>query len=465
MTVTIHLFRDDLRLDDNPALAQAAEAGAVVPLYVLDEDSPGAFAPGGASKWWLHHSLMALDESLEKLGSRLIIRQGKTADAARDVAEDTGADAVTLTRGYAPWHVRNERRLQDVLGTEDIALRRYGGSLLFEPEAVATKSGDPYKVFTPFWRACLEQDAPGRPKPAPSKLATPDNWPDGLALDDLKLLPTKPDWSGGLEENWNPGEDGAAENLERFLDEAAADYSNNRDVPGERGTSRLSPHLRFGEISPRRIWQTVRNAKGRTKGAEAFLREVGWREFCQHLLFHFPDMMTASLREEFEDVPWSRDSKHLESWQKGQTGYPIVDAGMRELWHTGWMHNRVRMVAASFLIKHLLVDWRTGADWFWDTLVDADPGNNAAGWQWVAGCGTDAAPYFRVFNPVLQGEKFDTGGSYVRHWVPEVADLPDNVVHKPWEAENPPKDYPAPIVEHKRARERALEAYKAVKKD
>jgi len=471
VSLTLHLFRDDLRLDDNPALAKAAESGMVIPLFVLDDEAPGRFAPGGASRWWLHHSLDALANALADRGSRLVVRRGGTVDVVLDILGKVGADAVTLTRGYAPWHVETERRLNDACAEAGIALRRFGGNLLFEPEAVTTKSGEPFKVFTPFWRACLERDVPGKPRPAPKSLAAPEIWPDGLAVGDLGLLPGKPDWSGGLADAWQPGEDGANAALDRFLDGIVSGYAEGRDVPGQRGTSRLSPHLRHGEIGPRRIWQAVRDAAGRATGAEAYLRELGWREFCHHLLFQHPDLTSRCLRPEFEQVPWRASGDGLGAWQRGMTGYPVVDAGMRELWHTGWMHNRIRMVTASFLVKHLLIDWRTGADWFWDTLVDADPANNAAGWQWVAGCGSDAAPYFRVFNPVLQGEKFDSGGDYVRRWIPEIANLPDKLIHKPWEADDATlgnagialdETYPRPIVDHKGARERALDAYKAV---
>ena len=469
---TLFLFRNDLRLDDNPGFAKAAANGPVVPIFIYDPDAMGTQAPGGAARWWLHHSLMALDQSLRDIGSRLIVRKGDAFEETVAIAHETEADAVHLSRGYAPWDIDLEVRLHDALNKSGCSLRRFGGNILFEPEAVTTLSGDPYKVFTPFWRACLKLDPPLGHTPAPAKLDPPSHWPQGITIDDLRFMPAKPDWSSGLAANWRPGESGALERLSTFLEDAAEDYKNGRDIPSVMGTSRLSPHLKWGEISPRAVWRAVKNAE--VRGEEPYIRELGWRDFAHHLIFRFPSMHTKPLREEFTDVPWRNGGEALERWQKGQTGYPIVDAGMRELWHTGWMHNRVRMITASFLVKHLLIDWRSGAAWFMDTLVDADPANNNAGWQWVAGCGTDAAPYFRVFNPTLQGEKFDGQGDYVRHWVPELAHIPDRFLHQPWEA-GPlilseagvtfGTDYPEPIVDHKLARTRALEAYKVVKHD
>lgn len=469
MTV-IHLFRDDLRLDDNPGLAKAARSGVVIPLFVFDPNAAGDQGPGGAARWWLHHSLHALDGSLRKRGSRLIVRCGDTLEQAMSVAREVKADSIHTSRGYAPWDTALESELHAALDDHGATFKRFGGRLLFEPESVATKSGDPFKVFTPFWRACLDLDQPSGRTAAPDELTAPETWPESIDIDDLRLLPTKPDWSGGLQESWTPGEAGAHDRLETFLDQAADNYKNGRDVPSKPGTSRLSPHLRWGEINPRTVWRSVKEAGPRS--CESYVRELGWRDFAHHLLFHFPTMPEKPLRKEYDRVPWRDDGKALASWQRGQTGYPIVDAGMRELWQTGWMHNRVRMIAASFLAKHLLVHWRKGALWFMDTLVDADPANNSAGWQWVAGCGTDAAPYFRVFNPTLQGEKFDGGGDYVRRWVPELERIPDKFIHQPWEAGSLVlgeagvtlgETYPAPVVDHKPARARALEAYGAIK--
>lgn len=469
-------FRQDLRTSDHPALAKAAEMGApVVPVFVLDDETPEPWAPGGASRWWLHHSLMALGHDLGALGAPLNLRRGNAVDAVASLAEDIDAGAVHFSRRYEPWAIAEEKALKERLDGLNVDCRRFGGALLFEPEAMPK----PYKVFTPFWKACLGLDEPKAPISAPEKIARyGDVASDHLA--DWKLLPTVPDWAGGLREEWTPGEEGAHQRLEQFLSDGLENYKDGRDIPGKRWISRLSPHLHFGEISPRQIWHRTHAFAGRStrKGivrqADAFLREIGWREFSHHLLVMAPKLPSRSFRPEFEAFPWRDDPEALEAWQKGQTGYPIVDAGMRELWHSGWMHNRVRMVVASFLIKHLLIDWREGEDWFWDTLVDADLANNAASWQWVAGSGADAAPYFRIFNPVLQGEKFDGDGAYVRQWVPEIADLPDKYLHKPWDAPDEVlaeagvvlgETYPAPIVDHKAARERALAVFKSLKDD
>ncbi len=339
------------------------------------------------------------------------------------------------------------------------------GSLLFEPWDVKTLAGAAFKVFTPFWRTCRSLPAPGQPLPAPEHLPPPETWPASDPLAAWGLLPTSPDWSGGLRSTWTPGEAGAIRRLTTFLDEAMADYREARDLPAVEGTSRLSPHLAFGEISPRQVWRAA-TAHGPSAAIEKFLAEIGWREFAYHLLFHFGDLARRNFRPEFDAFPWSGDEDAVQAWQLGRTGYPIVDAGMRQLWTTGWMHNRVRMIVASFLAKDLLVDWRVGERWFWDTLVDADPASNAMGWQWVTGSGADAQPYFRIFNPVLQGEKFDPTGDYVRQWVPELAALPPETIHRPWTAKQrlPADFYPERIVDHAVARTRALEAFRALKR-
>ena len=467
--LTIYLFREDLRLDDNPGLARAAQEGPVLPVFVLDDGTLGDDTSdpqrlGSASRWWLHHSLSALNDALRTRGSRLTVLKGDTVDTIVELVNTTGAGAVHLSRGYAPWGIALETRLNNALTAEGCTLRRFGGRLLFEPEEVATRGGAPFKVFTPFWRRCLELNQPAGHTPAPERIEPPESWPEGLVLDALGLMPSAPDWSGGLQETWQPGEAGALDRLQQFVECAADGYQKNRDIPSIVGTSRLSPHLRWGEISPRLVWQTAKRPDTNLRGGDAYLRELGWRDFSHHLLFHFPRLPTAPLREPFAAISWRNATDDLQRWQRGRTGYPIVDAGMRELWHTGWMHNRVRMVAASFLVKHLLVDWRLGAAWFMDTLVDADPANNSAGWQWVAGCGTDAAPYFRVFNPTLQGEKFDTDGAYVRQWVPELRAIDGKILHEPWKL--PPEkapDYPDPMIDHKAARTRALDAFGVVK--
>jgi deoxyribodipyrimidine photo-lyase len=469
----IHWFRNDLRLADNPALHAAAAPGPVLPLYIHDE--AGAWAPGGATRWWLHGSLERLAASLAALGLPLVIRRGEPVAVLAELVAATGAQAIHWSRAYEPGESGCEDRLRARLSGR-VTLRRFAGRLLHEPEAIRTGSGRGFQVFTPFWKACLAAGDPPPPLPVPALTA----WDGAVASDslaDLDLLPRSPDWAGGLRAAWEPGEAAARDRLTAFLDGAAARYRGERDRPGVAGTSRLSPHLHFGEIGPRTVWHATRTAMAAgLPEAEGlgFLRELGWREFSAHLLWQFPTLPEEPLRAEFAAFPWSGDAGLLRAWQRGRTGYPIVDAGLRELWTTGWMHNRVRMIVASFLVKDLLVPWQDGERWFWDTLVDADLANNAASWQWVAGCGADAAPYFRVFNPVLQGLKFDPDGAYVRRWVPELAALPDARLHAPWEASPAElaaagivlgRDYPAPIVDHKAARQRALDAYAALRRD
>jgi deoxyribodipyrimidine photo-lyase len=458
-------FRQDLRLADNPALRDAIATGApVLPVYVLDDETPGPWRIGGASHWWLHHSLAALAADLGKLGLRLILRRGRAQECLNELIAETGAAGVVWNRCYEPFAVARDKAIKSTLEARGLAARSFNANLLFEPWTVASKSGTPFRVFTPFWKACLAAEPPALPLPAPSRALAPANWPASDALDDWNLLPTKPDWAGGFS-IWNPGEAGAQARLAEFVARALDGYAGLRDRPDLEATSRLSPHLHFGEISPRQCFHA---------GAVSpkFLAELGWREFAHHLLFHIPDLPETALRAEFRDFPWRDDESRLRAWQQGRTGFPIVDAGMRELWRTGWMHNRVRMVAASFLVKHLLLPWQAGQAWFWDTLVDADLASNSASWQWVAGCGADAAPYFRVFNPMLQGAKFDPDGAYVRRFVPELAALPNEYLHAPWQA---PADvlrragvalgatYPKPIVDHGEARVRALAAFRSLK--
>jgi deoxyribodipyrimidine photo-lyase len=464
-------FRHDLRVADNPALrAAAAEANRpIVPLYILDQEID--WPPGGATLWWLDGSLKALSADLAALGAPLSLRRGPAEKILRDVVRETGATAVYWNRHYAPGTIARDKAIKAGLQKIGVTAESFNGALLFEPWELKTQAGNPFKVFTPFWRTAMNAPAPRKPFPAPKKLVGFTGAITSEKRAAWKLLPTKPDWAGGMRENWTPGEAGARALLHTFHDENVTGYIKRRDLPGETGTSRLSPHLAFGEISPHQIWHAA-NRWEPGAGQAGFMRQIIWREFCTHLLYHFPQIPEAPLRREFAAFPWAKDKKALRAWQQGRTGYPIVDAGMRELWHTGWMHNRVRMVVASFLVKHLLLPWRAGEDWFWDTLVDADLANNAANWQWVAGCGTDAAPYFRVFNPVLQGEKFDADGAYVRRWVPEIAALDDAWIHKPWGAPDSAlemagivlgKTYPAPIVDHKAARDRALAAFKQIR--
>jgi deoxyribodipyrimidine photo-lyase len=472
----IHWFRQDLRLHDNAALSAAISSGRpVVPVFLFDDAAPERETPGGASRWWLHQSLSSLASSLRRFGSDLVLRRGAAPDVLSALIADTGATAVHMTRCYEPYAAAIERELSKKLTKIGVELRRFGGGLLVEPENIATREGRPYRVFTPFDKACLSQLSTASPVALPRAIPAPQSLPEGDLLEDWGLEPSTPDWAGGLRATWIPGEHGAESRLDSFLDNTLGDYEKLRDLPGKNGTSRLSPHLHFGEISPRQCWhQTVLAAEmgGQSdSGATAFLRELVWREFSYHLLYHFPALPEAPLRKDFERFPWQDDQELLTAWQRGQTGYPIVDAGMRELWHSRWMHNRVRMIVASFLVKDLLIPWQAGAAWFWDTLVDADLANNSASWQWVAGCGADAAPFFRIFNPVTQGRKFDPDGGYVRRWVPELADLPDKFIHEPWSAPESVlegagvvlgRDYPRPIVDHAAARRRALEAFQGM---
>ncbi len=417
-------YRDDLRLADHAPLRAAVASGApLIPLFILDETTSGKWRPGAASRWWLHHSLAVLAADLAGLGSRLVIRRGDSLEVITTLVRQCQARALYFHRSHEPAQAILEERLWRELG-EKLEIRRFRGRLLQEPEQVRTGAGEAFRVFTPFWKACLRLPEPEAPLPAPARLAPTPPEVTGLELDSLQLLPRTPDWAAGLREQWRPGEAGARLRLETFCEEALTGYAAGRDQPGRPGTSRLSPHLHFGEISPRQVWQAVRGVQATeaatTRGGDAFLRELGWREFCHHLLHHWPRLPEQPFNPRFADFPWQDDGEAFRAWTRGQTGYPLVDAGMRELWHTGWMHNRVRMVTASFLVKHLLVPWQQGQDWFWDTLVDANLANNAGGWQWVAGCGADAAPYFRIFNPVLQGQKFDPHGDYARRWLPEL---------------------------------------------
>ena len=468
-------LRQDLRLADNPALAELVAGGrAVIPVYVLDE-SHCARRLGGASLWWLDKSLKALAADLEALGSRLILRRGDPAHQLNEIIATTGATAVCWNRLYDKHAVARDSATKSDLTADGIDVVSCNGGLLNEPWTVKNGAGEPYRVFTPYWRAARAKLVDVGELPAPTALTAPDAWPDSDTLDDWALHPTTPDWSTGFS-GWSPGEAGAVDLLDRFLSGVIDGYSANRDLPGVEGTSRLSPHLHFGEIGPRQVWRAVQAAAVRGEApegqADKFLAELGWREFNHHILFHWPDLPTANFKPAFDPFAWRTDVEGLRAWQTGRTGYPIVDAGMRELWTTGFMHNRVRMIVASFLIKDLMVDWREGEAWFWDTLVDADIAQNAANWQWVAGSGADASPYFRIFNPVTQGQKFDAAGAYVRRWVPELAGLPDDVLHAPWTAS--PLDlrqagvtlgttYPHPIVDHAVARDRALAAYAAVR--
>jgi deoxyribodipyrimidine photo-lyase len=467
-------FRNDLRLADHPALTAAAATGPILPLYILDDVTPGRWRMGGASRWWLHGSLAALSDALKERGGTLILRQGEAPKVLAALLDETRAKAVHTTLGYEPWEPTLEAAVASLCKGRGVAFQTFSGRLLFEPEAIVTGEGRPYRVFTPFWKACLAAPPPRAPLPIPKSMQFAGAKSHTLAS--LGLLPTRPDWAGGLRETWHPGEAAAKARLHGFIDDDLAGYADNRSRLDRDATSRLSPHLHFGEVSPNEVWHAVMTAAARAdgkidRGADAYLREIGWREFSYHLLAANPGLPSEPLRPAFADFPWVKDKNGLAAWRKGMTGYPIVDAAMRELWHTGFMPNRARMIVASFLVKHLLIPWQTGADWFLDTLVDADLANNSASWQWVAGCGADAAPYFRIFNPMLQGAKFDPDGDYVRRWVPELAKLEGVDIHAPWQAPQLALKsagvlggtYPPRIVDHQAARTRALAAYAAIR--
>ena len=436
-------FRRNLRLRDNAPLAAAVASGRpIIPVYISDAEDQG-----GASRWWLHHSLVSLDQSLREHGGRLVFRRGEPVAILQDLVDQTGATAIYFARRYEPAARQQEQALESQL-SDASDIETFDDSLLNHPTTVLTKSGTPFKVFTPFWRSASSVGEPPAPEPAPANMTWAEHPVPSDQLADLDLLPTQSDWSGGLVEAWTPGEAGAHARLDA-LEDPVRHYAEMRDRPDIDGTSQLSPHLHFGEVSVRQVWHSLRTvqAQGQAEaGAEALLRQLYWRDFSTYLLYHFPDLPHTPLRPEFAAFPWSDNAEHLSAWQQGRTGYPIVDAGMRQLWTTGWMHNRVRMIVASFLIKDLLIPWQKGAAWFLDTLVDADLANNSASWQWVAGCGTDAAPYFRIFNPTLQGEKFDPDGDYVRRWIPELDG-----------------DYPSPIVDHRLARDKALAGYRQIR--
>ncbi len=480
MTPALLWFRQDLRLQDNPALdAAVARGGPVVPVFIFDPAGEGHWAPGGASRWWLHHSLAALDAALRERGSRLIVARGASGEVLRTLVRETGAGAVFWNRRYEPAAIARDAAIKAEFAAAGLEVKSFNSALLNEPHTIANKQGRPFQVFTPYWRHCLDLPVTAPTKFTRTTVPAPASWPESLGLDELKLRPSIP-WDSGFGEAWQPGEAGAAKRLKHFVMRAMAGYADERNRPDRDGTSMLSPWLHFGEISPRQVWAAVQarsKASGvfpPSNGARVFLSEIGWREFAHHLLYHFPQTPERPLREEFARFPWAEDAggAKLRAWRRGRTGYPIVDAGMRQLWHTGWMHNRVRMVVASFLVKHLRLSWTHGAAWFWDTLVDADLASNTLGWQWSAGCGADAAPYFRVFAPVLQGVKFDPEGDYVRRWVPELARLPAEHIHAPWEAPAAVlaaagvklgESYPRPIVDHRTAREEALAAFKQLR--
>lgn len=463
-------FRRDLRLADNPALLHAlSNSHNVIPVFIHAPEEETPWEPGGASKVWLHNSLAALEQQLAQLGSKLIIRRGPTLAALQQLIADTGATLVCWNRLYEPSLIARDTYLKSQLKHQNIEVHSHNGALLFEPWTIRNKQDQPFKVFTPFWRHCQTLlDTQLLPLAMPPSLPAVDIKLKSLSLDELSLLPEL-DWHVAMTSHWRIGESGAHQQLQRFIDETAAQYAGQRDRPDCSGTSRLSPHLHFGEIGPRQILAAL---QAHNLSAEPFVRQLGWREFAHHLLFHFPHTDHEPMDARFASFTWQHNEAALKAWQLGRTGIPLVDAGMRELWRTGTMHNRVRMIAASFLTKNLRIHWHEGARWFWDTLVDANLANNTLGWQWVAGCGADAAPYFRVFNPVLQAEKFDPEFTYLRQWLPELAQLPDRWIAQPWAASEAElhkagitlgETYPQPIVDLAASRHDALDAYAKMK--
>lgn len=466
-------FRNDLRLADHAALHAAVATGQpVLPIHVLEDAAAGQWASGGASRWWLHHSLASLGQALLQRGAPLVLRRGSALRHVPEIVQQTGASAVFTGGSHEPWARRLDAAIAEALKPRGVAFHRLRTTTLFHPDAVKTRAGTSFGVYTPFARACQEHGAPQALYPTPDRLDAPP-CPPSDALDDWALLPRRPDWAGGLRATWTPGEHGASQRLQDFLEQALHGYAKGRNVPGIASTSMLSPHLHFGEISPVQVWHALQHLPA-SEDRATFQRELLWREFSYHLLWHHPELPEQPLHREFAAMPWRSDPAALQAWQRGRTGIPIVDAGMRQLWQTGWMHNRVRMIVASFLVKHLLLPWQDGQAWFWDTLVDADLANNAASWQWVAGCGADAAPYFRIFNPVLQGHKFDPEGRYVRQFVPELARLDAPAIHAPWEAPDATlaragirlgHDYPMPLLDLGAGRKRALDALAVVREE
>ena len=471
-TINIVWFRQDLRLEDNPALSKAAENNArILPIYILDDENAGTRGMGEASRWWLHKSLESLNGSLDE---NLHFFIGKADEIIPDLIEKTKAAGIYWNRCYEPWRISRDKEIKTSLLNNNITVRSFNGSLLFEPPNIKKKDATPYKVFTPFYKkGCLENGPIPRDLLAcPSKLIFEKDVVS-KKLSELNLLPSI-NWYQNIEDTWSPGEKGAHQRLNNFLKEGIKNYKIGRNRPDKEFISRLSPHFHFGELSPHQAWFRVKELKqsSDTKDSiEHFLSELGWREFSNNLLYYWQNLPEINLQKKFDRFPWLDNSKSLACWQRGMTGYPIVDAGMRQLWKTGYMHNRVRMVTGSFLIKNLMLDWRHGERWFWDTLLDADLANNSASWQWIAGCGADAAPYFRIFNPIIQGEKFDPNGDYVREYIPELSKIPTKFIHKPWEAPEETlmdagitldKDYPLPIVDLKLSRERALLAFKGL---
>jgi len=472
---TIVWFRQDLRLKDQNALSWAIQQGGeIIPVYLWTPNDEKNWAPGGASQWWLHHALKDLDLELKKHASQLIIRSAETSlKALRDLIQETGATRVCWNRRYEPEITKRDAHIKKSLREEGCQAESFSASLMYEPSLIKNKSGTPFKVFTPFWKPLKTVEAPPLCQVDIEKLKSPSTWPSSEDLDSLNLLPSIP-WDRGMQCFWKPTREAALQRLQEFSEKNAYTYGELRDRPDLDGTSLLAPYLHLGQIGPREVLHHLRSSSQNSPVVEdGVLRQLYWREFASHLLFHFPNTPLKPLRPEYEHFPWTENANYLKAWQKGETGYPIVDAGMRQLWHTGWMHNRVRMIVGSFLVKHLLQHWLEGAQWFWDTLADADLANNPFGWQWIGGCGADAAPYFRIFNPITQGQKFDPKGNYVRQWVPELSKLSTKIIHSPWEGDllelqsagiTLGKNYPHPIISHADGRAGALAAFQELKK-
>lgn len=469
--ITILWLRQDLRISDNPALFEAVKTGAILPVFILDDESAGVFKIGAASRLWLHHSLQSLNKSFAE---KLNFYSGNSKEILLKIIAENNADTIYWNRCYEPWSIKRDSEIKEFLTSKNIEVRTFNGSLLWEPWQVLKSDKTPYKVFTPFYRnGCLKREAPRVPLKAPREMILLKD-KNAKSLEDLKLLPEK-NWSKPMEKIWKIGEKAGQKRLQEFLKNDLKNYKDGRNFPSRKNISRLSPHLHFGEISPNQVWYGATQAQflddSLTQDVDHFLTELGWREFSNHLFYYFPTLPQKNFVKKFDYFPWQENHELLLAWQKGKTGFPIIDAGMRELWQTGYMHNRVRMIVGSFLVKNLLIDWRCGANWFWDCLLDADLANNSAGWQWIAGSGADAAPYFRIFNPVLQGERFDPDGDYTRRFVPELARLPNKFLFQPWTAPEAilreagielGKNYPKPIVNLESSRNQALLAYKSI---
>jgi deoxyribodipyrimidine photo-lyase len=470
--INVMWFRQDLRLADNPALTNALEDGKTLPIFILDNVNSKEHLNGAASKWWLHHSLIKLNKSLK---NKLCFFIGNPMDILDEISKQYKISNIFWNRCYEPWRVKRDKKIKKYFNDQNVNVNTFNGSLLWEPWNVSKKDGTPYKVFTPYYRkGCLNSDKPRMPLPAPnlSNLISIDN--HDLKIEDLELMP-KHNWYSKMISLWSPGEEGAHSKIEEFISNGLNNYKEGRNFPSNQNVSQLSPHLHFGEVSPNQVWYRAKTKEGKLgikKDLDHFLSELGWREFSFNLLYHFPFLPKENLQKKFDNFPWDNDKDKLKKWQRGLTGYPIVDAGMQELWQTGYMHNRLRMVVGSFLVKNLLLHWHHGERWFWDCLIDADLANNSAGWQWIAGSGADAAPYFRIFNPITQGQKFDPDGKYTRKYLPVLNDMPDKFLFNPWEA---PEDvlksagiklgenYPLPIVEIGSSRQKALEAFATTK--